>query len=62
MVYDRITEFLDFVHCPEFKIAGNITFDKLDPFPPSGDGREPHTLLRTLERANINHWTQLNTF
>jgi hypothetical protein len=30
-------------------------FRKLDLFPSSGDGRETHTLLGPLERANPSH-------
>jgi hypothetical protein len=31
------------------------TFWKLDLFPSSGEGRETPTLLRPLEKANLNH-------
>jgi hypothetical protein len=34
----RITEFLDFVQCPEFKMLENTTFWKLDQFLSSGEG------------------------
>jgi hypothetical protein len=30
---------------------------KLDMFPPSDEGKETYTLLGTLERANLNHWS-----
>jgi hypothetical protein len=33
------------------------TFRKLDVFQPSDEG-ETLTLLRSLERANLNHWVQ----
>jgi hypothetical protein len=53
----RITEFLDFVHCPELQILEYTTFRKLDPFPSSGEERETHPLLGPLGRANFYHWT-----
>jgi hypothetical protein len=31
-------------------------FRKLDPFPPSGDGRNKPTPLSPLERVNPSHW------
>jgi hypothetical protein len=33
-------------------------FRKLDLFPSSGERRETPTLLGSLERANLNHWTR----
>jgi hypothetical protein len=39
----RITDFLDFVHCPVFQKLGNTTFRKLDLFPSSLMGED--TLL-----------------
>jgi hypothetical protein len=51
----RITQVLDFVHCPEFSILEN-TFWKLDLFPSSDKGMETPTLLGPLERGNFNHW------
>jgi hypothetical protein len=41
----------------KFWIIENTTFRKLDLFPSSDEGRETHTLLDALERANLNHWT-----
>jgi hypothetical protein len=38
-------------------IQENTTFQKLDLFPFSGEGRETHTLLGPLESANLHHWT-----
>jgi hypothetical protein len=35
----------------------NTTFQKLDLFQSSGEGRETLTLLGPLERASLNHWT-----
>jgi hypothetical protein len=32
-------------------------FPKLNLFLSSGEGRETHTLLGSLERVNLNHWT-----
>jgi hypothetical protein len=54
----RTPRYLDFVHGPEFYILENTTFQKLDLFPSSGEGRETTTLLGPLERANLNHWTK----
>jgi hypothetical protein len=38
-------------------VLENATFWKLDLFPSSGEGKEAHTILGPLERANLNHWT-----
>jgi hypothetical protein len=48
--------FLDFLYIPAFLILENITFRKLDLVQSSGE-RETPTLLASLERANLNHWT-----
>jgi hypothetical protein len=42
---------------PEFQILENTSFRKLDLFPSLSEGKEIHTLLDSLERANTNHWT-----
>jgi hypothetical protein len=33
-------------------------FRKLDVFPSSDEGRQAHTMLGLLERANLKHWIQ----
>jgi hypothetical protein len=38
-------------------ILKSTVFQKLDLFPSSGEGCEAPILLRSLERANLNHWT-----
>jgi hypothetical protein len=40
----------------------DITFGKLELFPSSGEGREIPTLSASLERANLNHWTEFLEF
>jgi hypothetical protein len=37
-------------------VIGNITFRKLDPFPPSDERRDIYSLLGPLERANLSRW------
>jgi hypothetical protein len=37
-------------------------FRKLDPFPSSGEERKTPTLLSPLERANLNHWSNIVGF
>jgi hypothetical protein len=51
-----ISGFVDFAHRPEFCILENAAFRKLDLFPSSGEGKETHSPLGPLERANLNHW------
>jgi hypothetical protein len=49
-----ITGFLDFVHSLEFQILENTLFRKLDLFPSSGELWETPTLLRPLDKGNLN--------
>jgi RAB protein geranylgeranyltransferase component A len=54
-----MTGFLDFVHCPEFCVIENTTFQKLGLLSSSGDEMKTPTLLGLLRRANISrfvHW------
>jgi hypothetical protein len=39
----------------------NTTFRTPDPFPPSSEGRETTTLWSPLEKANLKHWTKMET-
>jgi hypothetical protein len=55
----RITGDLDFVYNPAFFKQGNRRFWKLDLFPSSGGRGKTPNLLGALERANLNHWTQI---
>jgi hypothetical protein len=48
----RITEFIDFVHRPEFYLTRK-KFRKLALFPSSGDGKETPTLSDSLGIANL---------
>jgi hypothetical protein len=48
----RIYGYVGFVRHPKLKILEKRTFRKQDPFPSSGEGRETHSLLNPLERAN----------
>jgi hypothetical protein len=45
--------FLDFVHRPEFWIIRKHISRKLDLSPSSADGKETHTLLGPLEKADL---------
>jgi hypothetical protein len=46
-----------FGHFPSSGILENTTFRKLDLFPSSDEGEKIPTQLGSLERANLNHWT-----
>jgi hypothetical protein len=49
--------FLNFVH--RLMFLRNTTFRKLDMFPSSGKMMGAPTVLDTLERTNLNHWSSV---
>jgi hypothetical protein len=54
MVYNAQNDWV-YGHCPSSRILNTYksTFQKLDLFPSSGEGRETPILLVFLERANL---------